>query len=48
VGASIFWDLEAAPTPNELNGQIETAGNITLLANSFSEFVSGLKPSEEG
>lgn len=46
-GHIYFWDHEAEPDPEQWDGQVETAGNVTLLANSFSEFVTGLKPSEE-
>lgn len=46
-GRVYFWDHEAEPDSEDWDGQVETAGNVTLLANTFSEFVSGLKPSEE-
>jgi cell wall assembly regulator SMI1 len=46
-GRIYFWDHEAEPDSEGWDGQVQTAGNVTLLANSFSEFVSELKPSEE-
>ena len=45
-GRVYFWDHEREPEPDEWDGQVETAGNIRLLANSFTEFVAGLRPLE--
>ena len=43
-GKVFFWDHEEEPDPDEWDGALETAGNVSLLANSFGEFVSGLQP----
>lgn len=45
-GRVYFWDHEREPDPNRWDRQVETAKNVRLLANSFSEFVTGLKPTE--
>ena len=42
-GKVYFWDHDEEPYPDEWDGQVETAGNIRLLANSFTEFVAGLR-----
>ena len=47
-GRIYFWDHEREPDPRCWNGQVETAGNLTLIANSFTEFVAGLKPTPNG
>lgn len=41
-GAVFFWDHEDEPDPDTWDGRMESAGNIGLLANSFTEFVAGL------
>jgi hypothetical protein len=46
-GRLYFWDHEQEPDPDDWDGSIETAGNVTLLANSFTEFVAGLQPLPE-
>jgi cell wall assembly regulator SMI1 len=38
-----FWDHEDKPDPDEWDGEMETAGNLRLLAESFTEFVAGLR-----
>ena len=38
-----FWDHENEPDPDEWDGRVETAGNLVLLADSFTEFFAGLK-----
>lgn len=38
-----FWDHENEPDPDAWDGHVETAGNIDLLANSFSLFLAGWK-----
>jgi len=43
-GCVYFWDHENEPDDEEWDGEIETAGNLQLLANTFTEFVSGLQP----
>ena len=45
-GKVYFWDHEEEPEPETWDGAIETAGNLMLLANSFTEFVGGLVPTE--
>ena len=47
-GRVFFWDHENEPDDEEWDGQVETAGNLQLLANSFTEFVAGLRlPDDE-
>lgn len=43
-GRVYFWDHEEEPDPDEWDGSVETAGNLQLLANSFTNFVAGLGP----
>ena len=45
-GKMYFWDHECEPDSEEWNGSTNTAENVTLLANSFTEFIAGLEPSE--
>jgi cell wall assembly regulator SMI1 len=45
-GKVFFWDHEVPPTLGVWNGRVESAENIQLLADSFTEFVSGLHPTE--
>jgi hypothetical protein len=45
-GRVFFWDHEREPDEESWDGGVETAGNIRLLANSFTEFVAGLRPLE--
>ena len=45
-GAVYFWDHEREPQPDKWNGSIETAANISLLADSFAEFIAGVRPTE--
>lgn len=45
-GKVYFWDHENEPD-DEWDGEVATAGNLQLLADSFSEFVGGLQPNEE-
>ncbi len=44
-GKIYFWDNDNEPG-SAWDGRFETAGNITLLANSFTEFIGGLQPPE--
>jgi SMI1 / KNR4 family (SUKH-1) len=44
-GCMYFWDHEREPDDG-WDGTFETAGNIQLLANSFTEFVAGLRANE--
>ena len=41
-GRVFFWDHENEPD-EDWNGSVDTAGNITLIANSFTEYVAGLR-----
>lgn len=41
-GRVYLWDHENEPDPDEWDGKVETADNVQLLANSFTEFVAGL------
>lgn len=43
AGKVYFWDHENEPD-DEWDGAVETAGNIQLLADSFSAFVAGSRP----
>ena len=42
-GKVYFWDHDEEPYPDEWDGEVDTAVNIRLLANSFTEFVAGLR-----
>jgi SMI1-KNR4 cell-wall len=42
-GKIFFWDHENEPNPEQWDGRVETAGNIELVASSFSEFMAGLQ-----
>jgi hypothetical protein len=42
-GQVFFWDHENEPDEN-WDGSVESAGNLQLLANSFTDFVAGLQP----
>jgi hypothetical protein len=46
-GKVYFWDHEEEPDEEEWDGRVETAGNVTLLANSFTDFVAGLGEPED-
>ncbi|MBI2302058.1 MAG: SMI1/KNR4 family protein [Armatimonadetes bacterium] len=41
-GQVFFWDHEQEPWPEDWDGSVEQAGNITVVADSFTEFVAGL------
>jgi hypothetical protein len=41
-GRVYFWDHENEPD-EDWDGSVESAGNLTLLANSFTEYVAGLR-----
>jgi hypothetical protein len=45
-GRLYFWDHENEPEKEQWDGNVETAGNIQLLAYSFTDFVAGLLPNE--
>jgi hypothetical protein len=42
-GRIYFWDHEREPDSDEWDGKADTAGNVQLLANSFTDFVAGLQ-----
>lgn len=42
-GKIYFWDHELEPDLDETDGTIEGMGNISLLAQSFASFFSGLQ-----
>ncbi|MCA9231165.1 MAG: SMI1/KNR4 family protein [Planctomycetales bacterium] len=46
-GKIYFWDHEEEPDPEEWDGSVATADNVSLLTNSFTEFVAGLAPGED-
>jgi hypothetical protein len=41
-GRVYFWDHENEPD-KDWNGSVESAGNIMLVANSFTDYVAGLR-----
>jgi hypothetical protein len=43
AGAVYHWDHENEPVEDHWDGAMETAGNIVLLAKSFTDFVNGLE-----
>lgn len=43
-GRVYFWIHDMQPDPEEWDGQVETASNVILLANSFADFVAGIGP----
>ncbi len=45
-GRVYFWDHENEPD-DDWDGSVESAGNLQLLANSFTDFVAGLAPSAD-
>ncbi len=46
-GRMYFWVHDEQPDPDEWDGEVETAGNIRLVAPSFTEFVAALRPPDE-
>jgi len=46
-GNVYFWDHDEEPYPGDWDGRVETAGNIQLLANSFTKFVASLRRRED-
>ena len=47
-GRVYFWIHDEQPDPQEWDGEVETAGNVILLANSFTDFVAGIVPRDSG
>jgi anti-sigma B factor antagonist len=45
-GRVYFWDHEGEPDEDSWDGEVESAGNIKLIAGSFTEFLTGLRKSE--
>jgi hypothetical protein len=45
-GLVYFWDHENEPD-DDWDKEVESAGNLRLLANSFTEFVGGLQPLDD-
>lgn len=43
-GRVYFWIHDEQPAPEEWDGEVETAGNVVLLADSFTGFVAGVGP----
>lgn len=42
-GHVYFWDHEKAPSTGAWDGRVESAANVRLLAESFTDFVAGLE-----
>ena len=47
-GRVYFWIHDEQPVPEEWDGEVETAGNVVLLADSFTDFVAGVGPKDSG
>ena len=47
-GRVYFWIHDEQPVPEEWDGEVETAGNVVLLADSFTDFVAGIGPKDSG
>jgi hypothetical protein len=47
-GRVYFWIHDEQPDPQEWDGEVETASNIILLANSLTDFVAGIVPRDSG
>ena len=47
-GRVCFWIHDEQPDPQEWDGEVETASNVILLANSFTDFVAGIVPRDSG
>jgi hypothetical protein len=47
-GRVYFWIHDEQPDPEEWDGEVETARNVILLADSFTEFIAGVGPRSEG
>ena len=47
-GRVYFWIHDEQPAPEEWDGEVETAGNVILLADSFTDFVAGMEPEDRG
>ena len=46
-GRIYFWDHEVERAPDSRDGQVDTAGNVSLIAGTFAEFVAGLRPTSD-
>ena len=45
-GKIYFWDHEQEPDPDKWDGSVANADNVSVLTDSFTEFVAGLAPLE--
>jgi hypothetical protein len=45
-GRVYFWIHDEQPDLQDWDGEVETAGNVIRLANSFTEFVAGIRPKD--
>jgi hypothetical protein len=45
-GRVYFWNRDRPPDPEAWDGEMDTAGNVTLLADSFTDFIAGVGPAE--
>jgi hypothetical protein len=43
-GKVYFWVHDLLPDPDEWDGQVETAENVRLVADSFAAFLAGISP----
>jgi hypothetical protein len=46
-GKVYFWVHDYPPSDGEWDGTVETAENITLVADSFTDFVAGIGPPDD-
>jgi len=46
-GRVYFWVHDEGPDPETWDGEVETAGNVRLVADSFRAFVAGMRPPEK-
>jgi hypothetical protein len=46
-GRVYFWIHDMQPDPEEWDGEIETASNVILLSDSFTDFIAGVGPKDD-
>ncbi len=46
-GKIYFWDHDEEPDPEEWDGSVENAGNVSIVTDSFTELVDGLEPEDD-
>jgi hypothetical protein len=46
-GRVYLWIHDMQPDPQEWDGELDTASNIILLADSFTDFIAGVGPQED-